>query len=94
VLENLQRSAGLTTSRHPTRFQTGIDVWRFHRRCATGRTIGQRAEYVQKYLDADPSDRSVAGHVLVREEPDEEDDEQGDGEEKDSEEDDDEGYSE
>jgi hypothetical protein len=51
-------------------------------------------EYVQKYLDADPSDRSVAGHVLVREEPDEEDDEQGDGEEKDGEEDDDEGYSE
>jgi hypothetical protein len=46
-------------------------------------------------LDADPSDRWVAGDVLVREEPDEEeDDEEGDGEEKEGEEDDDKGYSE
>ena len=45
--------------------------------------------------DSDPSDRSVAADVLVREEADEEeDDEEGDGEEKEGEEEDDEGYSE
>jgi len=48
-----------------------------------------------EYLDADPSDRSIAADVLVREEPDEEeDDEEGDGKEKEGEEEDDEGYSE
>ena len=39
-----------------------------------------------EYLDAHPSDRSVAADVLVREEPDEEEDEEGDGEEKEGEE--------
>jgi len=45
------------------------------------------------YLDGDPSDRSVAADVLVREEPDEEgdeeDDEKGDDEKQNDE---DEGY--
>jgi hypothetical protein len=44
--------------------------------------------------DSDPSDRSVAADVLVREEPDEEeDDEEDDGKEEDDDKDDD-GYSE
>ena len=50
-----------------------------------------------EYLDADPSDRSVAADVLFREEPDEEEDEDNekDDDETDEEEDgDDEGYSE
>ena len=52
-----------------------------------------------EFLDADPSNRSVAADVLVREEPDEEEDEEGEGkekegEEKDDEEEDDDGYSE
>ena len=46
-----------------------------------------------EYLDADPSDRSVAADILVREEPDDEEDEEED--EGDSKEDgDDDGYSE
>ena len=48
--------------------------------------------------DSDPSDRSVATDVLLRQDPDEEDDERDeegeDREEDDDEEDDDEGYSE
>ena len=47
--------------------------------------------------DSDPSDRSVAADVLVREEPDEEEDEEEDeGEEEDDDDDDkdDDGYSE
>jgi hypothetical protein len=48
-----------------------------------------------EYLDADPSDRSVAAGVLVGEEPDDEEDEEDDGEEEDDEDkEDDEGYSE
>ena len=46
-----------------------------------------------EYLDADPSGRSVAADVLVREEPDDEEDEEDDGKEEDDEEDDG-GYSE
>ena len=41
-------------------------------------------------LDSDPSDRSVAADVLLRQEPDEEEDE----EDEDDDTDDDEGYSE
>ena len=44
-------------------------------------------------LDSDPSDRSVAADVLLRQEPDEEEDEE-DEQDEDNEEDDDEGYSE
>ncbi len=51
-----------------------------------------------EYLDADPSDRSVAADVLLRQEPDEEEDEEedeGDGKEDDDDDDqDDDGYSE
>jgi len=48
-----------------------------------------------EYLDADPSARSVAAKVFVREEPDDEEDEEDDGEREDDEgEDDSEGYSE
>jgi hypothetical protein len=48
-----------------------------------------------EYLDADPSSRSRAADVLVREEPEDEEDEEDDGkEEDDDEEGDDEGYSE
>ena len=48
-----------------------------------------------EYLDADPSARSVAAKVFVREEPDDEEDEEDDGEKEDDEdEDDSEGYSE
>jgi hypothetical protein len=49
-----------------------------------------------EYLDPDPSDRSVASDVLVREEPNEEEDEENDENEEDddNEEDGDEGYSE
>jgi len=46
-----------------------------------------------EYLDPDPSDRSLASDVLVREEPDEEEDEDGE-EDDDDDKDDDEGYSE
>jgi hypothetical protein len=49
-----------------------------------------------EYLDSDPSDRSVAADVLLRQEPDEEEDEQedeGDGKDDDDDKDDD-GYSE
>jgi hypothetical protein len=51
-----------------------------------------RAEYV----DPETADRPVAAHVLVREEPDEEDEEENDEEEEDADnkEDDNEGYSE
>jgi hypothetical protein len=35
-----------------------------------------------EYLDADPSGRSVAADVLVREEPDDEEDEEDDGKEE------------
>ena len=46
-------------------------------------------------LDADPSSRSLAANVLVREEPeDEEDEEDDDKEEDDEDKEDDEGYSE
>jgi len=48
-----------------------------------------------EYLDADPSARSVAAKVFVREEPDDEEDEEDDGEkEDDDDEEDSEGYSE
>jgi len=48
-----------------------------------------------EYLDADPSARSVAAKVFVREEPDDEEDEEDDGEKDDDEdEEDSEGYSE
>jgi hypothetical protein len=48
-----------------------------------------------EYLDADPSARSVAAKVLVREEPDDEEDEEDNGEKEDDEdEEDSEGYSE
>ena len=49
-----------------------------------------------EYLDADPSGRSVAVDVLVREEPDDEENEQDDGKEEEGDDDkgDDEGYSE
>ncbi len=43
--------------------------------------------------NSDPSDRSVAADILLREEPDEEEDEE-DEQDEDNEEDDDEGYSE
>jgi hypothetical protein len=48
-------------------------------------------------LDSDPSDRSVAADVLLRQEPDEEEDEEedeGDGKEDDEDDDTDDGYSE
>jgi hypothetical protein len=45
-------------------------------------------------LDSDPSDRSVAGEVLLRQEPAEEEDEEEDEEHEDNDTDDDEGYSE
>jgi hypothetical protein len=48
-----------------------------------------------KFLDADPSRRSRASDVLVREEPEDEEDEEDDGKEEDDEEkEDDDGYSE
>lgn len=48
-----------------------------------------------EFLDANPSSRSRAAHVLVREEPDDEEDEEDDGkEEPDQDKEDDEGYSE
>ncbi len=49
-----------------------------------------------EYLDADPSDRSVAADFLLRQEPDEEEEEdEGDGKEDDDDDDqDDDGYSE
>jgi hypothetical protein len=51
-----------------------------------------------EYLDPDPSDRSVAADILLRQEPDEEEDEEedeGDGKEDDDDNDkDDDGYSE
>ena len=48
---------------------------------------------IREYLDLDPSDRSVATDVLVREEPEEE--EEDNGKEEDGEDNqDDEGYSE
>ena len=48
-----------------------------------------------EYLDADPSSRSRAADVLVREEPEDEEDEEDDGEEEDDEDkEDDDGYSE
>jgi hypothetical protein len=48
-----------------------------------------------EYLDADPSDRSVAADVVLRQEPDEGEDEEEDGEEGDDDDkEDDEGYSE
>ena len=46
-----------------------------------------------EFLDADPSSRSRAAHVLVREEPEDEEDEEDDGKEGEDKEDD-EGYSE
>ncbi len=47
-----------------------------------------------EYLEADPSVRSAAAKVLVREEPDDEEDEEDNGEEEDDEdEEDSEGYS-
>ena len=48
-------------------------------------------------LDSDPSDRSVAVDVLLRQEPDEEEDEEedeGDGKQDDDDDDTDDGYSE
>jgi hypothetical protein len=48
-------------------------------------------------LDSDPSDRSVAADVLLRQEPDEEEDEaedEGDGKEDDDDDDEGDGYSE
>jgi hypothetical protein len=48
-------------------------------------------------LDSDPSDRSVAADVLLRQEPDAEEDEEedeGDGKEDDDDDDTDDGYSE
>jgi hypothetical protein len=48
-----------------------------------------------EFLDADPSSRSLAANVLVREEPDNEEDEEDEGKEEDDEDkEDDEGYSE
>jgi hypothetical protein len=47
-----------------------------------------------EFLDADPSSRSRAADVLVREEPEEEDQEDRGKEEDDEETEDDEGYSE
>ena len=48
-----------------------------------------------EYRDVDPTNRSVAPDVLVREEPDDEEDEEEDGEEEsDKNKEDDEGYSE
>ena len=49
-----------------------------------------------EYLDLDPSDRSVAADVVLRQEPDEEDEEEdeGDGKEDDDNDDKDDGYSE
>ena len=44
--------------------------------------------------DSDPSDRSVAADVLLRQEPAEEEDEEDDEEDEDDDTDDDEGYSE
>jgi hypothetical protein len=81
-------------SNYVASYPTGseIDVWRFDCPCATGAYHWAMSRI---RLDADPSDRWVAGDVLVREEPDEEeDDEEGDGEEKEGEEEDDKGYSE
>ena len=49
----------------------------------------------REFLDADPSGRSHAADVLVREEPEDEEDEEDDGEEEDDEDkEDDDGYSE
>jgi len=48
-----------------------------------------------EFLNPEPSSRSLAANVLVREEPDDEEDEEDDGKEEDDEdEEDDEGYSE
>jgi hypothetical protein len=50
-----------------------------------------------EYLDSDPSDRSVAADVVLRQEPEEEEDEEegeGDGKEDDDNDDKDDGYSE
>jgi hypothetical protein len=48
-----------------------------------------------EFLDADPSSRSRAADVLVREEPEDEEEEEDDGKEEDDEDkEDDEGYSE
>ena len=47
-----------------------------------------------EYLEADPSARSVAAKVFVREEPDDEEDQEDDGEKEDEDEEDSEGYSE
>jgi hypothetical protein len=48
-----------------------------------------------EFLNADPTSRSLAANVLVREEPDDEEDEEDDGkEENDEDKEDDEGYSE
>jgi hypothetical protein len=52
-----------------------------------------------EYLDLDPSDRSVAADVVLRQEPEEEEDEEegegeGDGKEDDDNDDKDDGYSE
>ena len=53
------------------------------------------SETHSEYLDADPSCRSLAANVLVREEPEDEEDEEDDGKEEDDEDkEDDEGYSE
>ncbi len=60
----------------------------------TRRTIGHEQS---RMPDSDPSDRSVAADVLLRQEPDEEEDEEedeGDGKEDDDDDDeDDDGYS-
>ena len=62
---------------------------------ATGVPLGMSSIH-SECLDSDPSDRSVAADVLLREEPDEEEDEQedeGDRKEDDEDEDTDGGYS-
>jgi len=70
-----------------------------HREClrlprSTRRTIGHE-QNTSRRPDSDPSDRSVAADVLLRQEPDEDEEEdEGDGKEDDDDDDKDEGYSE
>jgi len=60
----------------------------------TGRTIDMSRNHPE-CPDSDPSDRSVAADVLLRQEPDEDEEEdEGDGKEDDDDDDGDDGYSE
>ena len=62
----------------------------------TRRSIGDMSRIHPECPDSDPSDRSVAADVVLRQEPDEEDEEEdeGDGKEDDDNDDKDDGYSE